>query len=226
MTETAHEDIKTVMDAFPGSYISKGIEAAVAQAGRRLMEPLTQEGFIEALFGRTVGYIRLRAFHPVSKRQETAVVRGHEAVRKFAEQWKDTHDVYFSVATTKYGRTSTRNEVVELVTAHLDVDEHDVTKQSEVFGRLIDFKPTPGIVVFSGGGFHAYWPLDKTLGRDGIDRVENINRALIKRLGGDDGTHDCVRLLRLPETVNHKPEYNKPTVDIVFCLQEIKGRLT
>ena len=224
--ETAREDIKTVMDAFHGSYISKGIEAAVAQAGRRIMEPLTQEGFIEALFGRTVGYIRLRAFHSVSKRQETAVVRGHEAVRRFADKWKDTHDVYFSVATTKYGKTSTRSEVVELVTAHLDVDEHDVTKQSEVFGRLIDFKPTPGIVVFSGGGFHAYWPLDKALGRDGIDRMENINRMLIKRLGGDDGTHDCVRLLRLPETINHKSGYNKPTVDIVFCLQEIKGRLT
>jgi hypothetical protein len=215
-----------VADAFPGSYLPKGIEAAVAQAGRRLWEPLTQEGFIEALFGRTVGYIRLRAFHPVTKKQETAVVRGHEAVRKFAEKWKDTHDVYFSVATTKYGGTSTRTDVVELVTAHLDVDEHDTTKQSETFGRLIDFKPTPGIVVFSGGGFHAYWLLDKTLGPDGIGKVESINRKLIKRLGGDEGTHDCVRLLRLPETINHKPEYDKPTVDIMFCLQAVKGRLT
>jgi len=226
VTETAREDIKTVMDAFPGSDIPKGIEAAVAQAGRRLMEPLTLEGFVEALFGRTVGFVRLRAFDAVTEKQETAVVRGHEAVRKFAEKWKHTHNVYFSVATTKYGEKSRKEEVVEIVTAHLDVDEHDVTKQSEVFGRLIDFKPTPGIVVFSGGGFHAYWPLDKTLGRDGIDKVENINRALIKRLGGDDGTHDCVRLLRLPETINHKPEYNKPTVDIVFCLQEMKRRLT
>jgi hypothetical protein len=232
MTETARVDIKTVMDAFPGSYIPKGIEAAVGQAGRRMMEPLTQEGFIEALFGRTAGYIRLRAFHPTeinsdgTTKQEKAIVRGHEAVRKFAEKWKHSHDVYFSVATTKFGEQSTRKEVVEIVTAHLDVDEHDVTKQSEVFGRLIDFKPTPGIVVFSGGGFHAYWPMDKTLGPSGIEKVEHINRALIARLGGDKGTYDCVRLLRLPETINHKPEYNKPTVDIVFCLQEIKGRLT
>jgi hypothetical protein len=231
VTEINHEDIKVVKSAFPGSYIPKGIEAAVAQAGRRMMEPLTQEGFIEALFGRTMGFIRLRAFHPGKNEgepgyQETAVVRGNEAVRKFAEKWKSTHDVYFSVATTKYGGTSKRSDVVELVTAHLDVDEHDVSKQSEVFRRLIDFKPTPGIVVFSGGGFHAYWPLDKALGRDGIGKVENINRALIKRLGGDEKTYDCVRLLRVPETINHKPEYNKPTVDIVFCLQEIKGRLT
>jgi hypothetical protein len=214
------------MDAFPGSYTPKGIEAAVAQAGRRLMEPLTLEGFVEALFGRTVGFVRLRAFHPVTKQQETAVVRGHEAVRKFAEKWKDTHDVYFSVATTKFGGTSTRSDVVELVTAHLDVDEHDVTEQSAAFGRLIDFKPPPGIVVFSGGGFHAYWPLDKALGPDGIGKVEGINRALIQRLGGDKGTFECVRLLRLPETINHKPEYNKPTVEIVFCLAEVKARLT
>jgi hypothetical protein len=87
MTATAnHEAVKAVMSAFPGSYIPKGIEAAVAQAGRRMMEPLTQEGFIEALFGRTVGFIRLRAFHPVTKKQETAVVRGMIARRKFAEK--------------------------------------------------------------------------------------------------------------------------------------------
>jgi len=226
MTATEREDIKTVMDAFPGSYISKGIEAAVAQAGRRIMEPLSQEGFIEALFSRTVGFIRLRAFHPVSKDQEIAVVRGHEAVRRFADKWKDTHDVYFSVATTRYGNTSTRSDVVELVTAHLDIDEHDVTKQSGLFGRLIDFKPTPSIVVFSGGGFHCYWLSDKPMGPEGIPRIEAMNRALISKLGGDKGTHDCVRLLRLPGTVNHKPEYNRATVDIVFCLPSVKERLT
>jgi len=226
VTETAREDIKTVMDAFPGAYIPKGIDAAVAQAGRRLMEPLTQEGFVEALFGRTVGFIRLRAFHSVTKRQETAVVRGHEAVREFAEKWKNTHDVYFSVATTKYGGTSTRSDVVELVTAHCDVDVHDKAHQSPAFGRIIDFRPTPSIVVFSGGGFHCYWLSDKPMGPEGIPKLENMNRTLITKLSGDEGTHDCVRLLRLPETVNHKPKYSKPTVDIIFCLQDVKRRLT
>jgi hypothetical protein len=151
MTAINSEAVKAVRDAFPGSYTPKGIEAAVAQAGRRLWEPLTQEGFIEALFGRTVGFIRLRAFHPVTQKQETAVVRGHEAVRKFAEKWKNTHDVYFSVSTTKYGEKSTRAEVVEIVTAHCDVDVHDKALQSAALGRIIDFEPTPSIVVFSGG---------------------------------------------------------------------------
>jgi hypothetical protein len=226
VTETTREDIKTVMDAFPGSYIPKGIEAAVAQAGRRMMDPLTQEGFVEILFGRTAGFIRLRAFHPGSKSQETAVVRGHEAVRRFADKWKDTHDVYFSVATTKYGRTSTRSDVVEIVTAHCDVDAHDKAHQSPTFGRIIDFKPTPSIVVFSGGGFHCYWLSDKPMGPEGIPKVEMMNKALIAKLGGDEGTHDCVRLLRLPETINYKAEYDKPTVDILFCLQDVKRRLT
>jgi hypothetical protein len=210
MNAIHREDIEAVKAAFPGSYIPKGIEAAIAQAGRRLLEPLTQEGFIEALFGRTVGFIRLRAFHPETKKQETAVVRGHEAIRKFADKWKDTHDVYFSVATTKYGSTSTRKDVVELVTEHCDVDVHDKAQQSPTFGRIIDFKPTPSIVVFSGGGFHCYWLSDKPMGPEGIPKLETMNRTLISILGGDKGTHECVRLLRLPETINHKPEYDKP----------------
>lgn len=226
MTTTHREDIKAVRDAFPGSYIPKGVEAAVAQAGKRMSEPLSLEGFIEALFGRTVGFIRLRAFHPVSKEQETAIVRGHEAVRKFAERWKNTHDVYFSVATTKYGRTSTRNDVVELVTAHCDVDVHDKTQQSAAFARIIDFKPAPSIVVFSGGGFHCYWLSDKPVGPEGIPQLEALNKTLISKLGGDKSTYECVRLLRLPETINHKPEYDKPKVDVLFCLQDVKRRMT
>lgn len=215
-----------VKAAFPESYTPKGIEASLAQAARKTWEPLTLEGFIEALFGRTAGFIRLRAFHPVTKKQETAVVRGHEAVRKFAEKWKDTHDIYFSVATTKYGNRSTRTEVVELVTAHVDVDVHDKAKQSPAFGRIIDFQPTPHIVIFSGGGFHCYWLFDTPMGPEGINKVENINRKLSEKLGGDSKATDCVRLLRLPETINHKPEYDKPTVDVVFCLTKVYGRLT
>ena len=217
--------VQDVMDAFPGSSAPTGIDAAIAQAGRKILEPLPQEGFIEALFGRTAGYIRLRAFHPVTKAQETAIVRGPEAVREFAEKWKDTHDVYFSVATTKFGEQSTKKEVVEIVTAHVDLDVHDATQQSATFKKLVDFSPTPSIIVFSGGGFHAYWLLSGKTGAEGIDKIETLNRRMIKLLGADPGTHDCVRLLRLPETINHKPEYKTPSVDIVFVHPDVRRRL-
>ena len=221
LSAQAREDIKMVMDAFPGAYIPKGIEAAVAAAGRKLREPMTLEGFIDALFGRTVGFIRLRAFHPVTKSQETAVVRGHEGVRAFAEKWKHTHDVYFSVATTKYGEQSTKKEVVEIVTAHVDLDVRN-GDQSRAFKILTDCKPPPSIIVFSGGGFHGYWTLFKSMGTDGIERIEAANKRLIQLTGADPGTHDCVRLLRLPETINHKEKYDKPTVDIVFASVNMK----
>ena len=224
-TAQSAKDVKVVMDAFPGSSIAKGIDAAVAQAGRKLWEPLTQEGFVDALFGRTLGFIRLRAFHPVTKAQETVGVRGAEAVRSFAEKWKDTHDVYFSVATTKFGGQSTKKDVVEIVTAHVDLDVHDATQQSATFKKLVDFSPTPSIIVFSGGGFHAYWLLSGKTGAEGIDKIETLNRRMIKLLGADPGTHDCVRLLRLPETINHKPEYKTPSVDIVFVHPDVRRRL-
>jgi hypothetical protein len=64
------------------------------------------------------------------------------------------------------------------------------------------------------------------MGPEGIPKLENMNRTLITKLGGDKGTHECVRLLRVPETINHKPAYDKPTVDIIYCLQDVKRRLT
>jgi hypothetical protein len=213
--------VRSIIAEF-GAVVPIGVNAAIAAAGRRLLEAATIEGFVQALFAEADGFVRLRAFHPVSKAQETALVRGPEAVREFASRWRDTHDVYFSVATTRDGTTSTKRDVVSLVTAHVDLDFRG-KDEGEMLQRLLDLKPS--IVVHSGGGLHGYWIFPKPLGPDQIPRVENINRALIRRLGADKGTHDAVRLLRLPESFNHKPCYAKPAVRIIHLDPAILARI-
>ena len=67
------------------------------------------------------------------------------------------------------------------------------------------FAPAPAIVVASGGGHHAYWPLTAAI--DPIE-AEGLNRRLAHALGADTASCDAARILRPPGTLNHK--YDPP----------------
>jgi hypothetical protein len=74
-------------------------------------------------------------------------------------------------------------------------------------------EPKPSILVESGTGVHAYWILDCPLLVQNEERwkeIEAVNRGLVSRFDGDDGAIDVSRILRVPNTLNHK--YNPPKV--------------
>jgi hypothetical protein len=79
------------------------------------------------------------------------------------------------------------------------------------------FPIQPTIVISTGGGYHAYWPLDEVLGRD--DAAILLARwaatwsahALERKLHVDN-VFDLPRVLRVPGTVNHK---NGADVEVV-----------
>ncbi|MCU0614019.1 MAG: RepB family DNA primase, partial [Desulfobacterales bacterium] len=60
----------------------------------------------------------------------------------------------------------------------------------------------PTIVNHSGGGFHCYWVLNNPamVSETGVEPIESVNKALLRHLGGDGGTHDISRVLRVPGT--------------------------
>ena len=66
--------------------------------------------------------------------------------------------------------------------------------------------PAPSITVDSGNGYNALWRLAEPIDVDGdadkIADAERYTRELVNRLGGDKGTHNIDRLLRLPFTRN------------------------
>jgi hypothetical protein len=83
----------------------------------------------------------------------------------------------------------------------------------QVVAALMDFEPSPAVVIASGTGSncHAYWPLTKSLARD---EVEHANRCLAFALGADPASADAARILRVPGTLSHK--HDPPTrVDAV-----------
>jgi RepB DNA-primase from phage plasmid len=77
--------------------------------------------------------------------------------------------------------------------------------------RLRAFSHRPHLVVYSGsGGGHAYWRLAAPLEPE---RIEAANRKLAHHLGGDPGSTDRARIMRLP---GHNHKAGRPC-RLVFC---------
>ncbi len=68
---------------------------------------------------------------------------------------------------------------------------------------LENFAPRPTCVIFSGGGYQAFWRRKLSLIiADNYEQAERINNLLIERLGGDPGTGNVDRIMRHPGTIN------------------------
>lgn len=70
----------------------------------------------------------------------------------------------------------------------------------------VAFKPT--IVVDSGHGYHLYWQLETPL--TAVNEIEALNKILHKATttGKGESIHNANRLMRVPDTMNRKSEYD------------------
>lgn len=96
--------------------------------------------------------------------------------------------------------------------AHVEIDPHTFMKamgsyaaaraylHDEVARELTRGPNPPSCLWSSGNGISAMWRLSEPVEHS---VVELLNRRLIERYGGDAGTHNVDRVLRLPGSVNH-----------------------
>lgn len=105
-------------------------------------------------------------------------------------------DVYVGCA-PRVRRSGGRADVAATALLWVDCD----TPESSL--ALRSFVPAPAMIVASGTGenAHAYWPLIEPLS---IRQVEQSNRRLASALGADQRCAEAARILRVPETLNHK----------------------
>lgn len=91
----------------------------------------------------------------------------------------------------------------------LDIDELGVTVE-EIRERATKAGyPVPNFTVLTGGGVHCYWILDQPAdlrNRDQRDDFKKRLGILSKAMGGDSSCVDSARILRIPGTINMKPE--------------------
>ena len=166
------------------------------------------ELFLNTLFDGCKANINLRAIDATKKlpTKEMFACGTVEALR-FLNQYGGGYNIYFGVATRN--SSGTKEAIREIVTLHADVD-FKTTPRDKALSLIASIPPWPTFIVETGGGFHVYWLLKEMEGKDAIPRVEAINRGLARALGGDLGSCDASRILRLPGSFNRKPEYGEP----------------
>ena len=137
-------------------------------------------------------------------------------------EWCATHshrNLYVSVATRNGG--GTKDHIVEIPGVWADMDFKDYPDKATAKKIIWEFPLRPSVVLETGGGYHVYWRLREPAGKDDIAEIEKILKALADHLGADQSATDASRILRLPETINHKYE-NKPAVRVAWDNRQLE----
>ena len=171
----------------------------------------------EPALNRELGEIEIRVFPRNQPARNHYFSSEVEAAQLSYHLCNEGIDVYMGV-NTRVGQRGKKENVHFVSALHAEVDYGDVGhKKSPVhatYQEALDaintckFKPT--IVNHSGGGFHCYWVLTNPINVQdtGTGAIENVNKALNQMVGGDSGTHNIDRVLRVPGTFNFKQPGN------------------
>ena len=119
-----------------------------------------------------------------------------DEMRAHIEKKQGTHNIYFSVnqlRTSAAGKKAKKGDVVSSHCLHVDID--DVS----ALGRILNARTPPTAVIFSGGGYQAFYRLAADV--TDLARIERCNAALAMELGGDNCSN-IDRIMRVPGTVN------------------------
>lgn len=137
-----------------------------------------------------------------------------EACLEWLEQRNAKRNLYFHLnkVSGRLSRKASKADMKQAEWLHVDVDprkDHDIPTEQK---RILDaFRnppndiPRPTLIIFSGGGYQAFWKLKHPFLLDGdltrAGEIERYNRYLEQSLGGDN-CHNVDRIMRLPFTVN------------------------
>ncbi len=174
-------------------------------------------------------YLELRCIHPTTGEARSLWGRmGNKtelaATFKQAETLnREGFGVYFAPCLRK-GKQG-KAEAAALVPAlWVDIDCDDIHQRDQNLTRLSDFDPAPSFILDSGGGWHGYWLLDEPFYlQSDADRqkIAGILRGLFAALDGDpEYVKTVAGIMRLPDSVNTKPERGGVVVSVVESYAE------
>jgi len=160
---------------------------------------MDQIEFFKELFQYCSGFIELRPLPNAGDRIFIDCTEGLTQVPHFCQKHQKNH-LYFGVA-TRDGKGGTTENLIDVPAVWCDGD-FDKTPKEILAGNLKRFPFKPSIIVASGGGVHFYWLLKEPT-RD-FQAIEDINHRIAAQLQGDPNACDVARILRIPDTTNHK----------------------
>jgi P4 family phage/plasmid primase-like protien len=171
--------------------------------------------FLKGFFSSTENEVELRSL-PNERGQGSArsyIGRDVEEVEAFLRELDGAQrGTFFGVATRKVGaKHGRREDLAELSALWVDIDcyKGGPTKQ-EVTDKLRSLPLPPSIIIDSGRGIHAYWPLkepiDISTPGPQDDELKGELRRLAGVVGGDLNVCDLARVMRLPGSQHTKQE--------------------
>jgi len=175
----------------------------------------------EPTFNSESGAIEIRTFTPPTQAffnsEFDAAVRVYEICNQGL-------NAYFGV-NPRIGNKGKKENVHYVGAFHAEIDYGETGHKKgspcktydEALSGIESFQPEPTMLIHSGGGFHCYWVLSNPVkvSEIGIPVLERINKALSEKLGGDPGTQDISRVLRIPGTFNFKIPDQPRTVILI-----------
>ena len=183
---------------------------------------MNRNDLFKKLFNRCNGYIELRTL-PSCKRTFISLSTDWQTlgkgVDKFCEEHKD-HHLYFGIA-TRNGKGGKKENIVSIpcLWAEMDYKHFPKATESRVQEIVNTFSFKPTITIKSGGGVYVIFLLEKPVDLKSSEDVHVVNswiRSELNKLGECefDKISEVSRIIRLPDTVNHKYE-NKPLCQVV-----------
>lgn len=198
------------------------------------LQPDLARQAIEALYSLCLGQTPAPVYIEVRGKREAdsgiTFNRFYDAINLLIEdmaQWQPDLNYWVGVALRKNDKGGKKADCAALTALFGDVDYGQVghkkknkwqTKE-EALAAIEAFPQRPSLLIHSGGGFQSYWLLSEPFGIENgnYTQVEAIIKGLTLALGGDVGTQDVSRILRLPGTFNQKIADNPRPVEIVWC---------
>lgn len=128
-------------------------------------------------------------------------------------------NVFYGVAKYRDDSSRTKDNVLALKALWVDIDcgpGKDYDTQNEALTALRSFCSNVGfpkpILVNSGRGVHAYWPLTEAVTREEWEPVAKRLKEVCAAQGlrADNSCFEVARILRVPGTFNHKGEEPLP----------------
>lgn len=192
------------------------------------MTTISVAEFFSSIFQSCDGLIELRTLTPSGKPNGRAFMSPDDV--QVAVQFMKTHaadHVYFGVATRRDDTGGALENCAHLPALFVDLDfKH--TPEADARRRLAECPLPPSCSVQSGGGLHVYWLLREPLDlREDSNRV--MARALLRRLAqflvADLSSAEPARVLRVPGSLNVKPDYVPPRHVVIETLAEHRYNL-
>jgi hypothetical protein len=106
-------------------------------------------------------------------------------------------DVYVGVALRDCDTRGGKDAISGSRVVYIDSDRADSARRLAAFA----YPPTMEVASGTPGHLQLYWRL---YGRARNEQIESANRRLALELGGDPASVDVARILRPPDTLNHK----------------------